>query len=95
MKIIKPLGWRRLIVLLAALVCAGSWAAGHVRSVQDRSEVAKMTDKKKTVCVGRYLVDVPAAAQVSLHEDVLIALWDNIASSIRLRQPAPPSAPPG
>jgi hypothetical protein len=59
-------GWRELVILLAALACAGSWAAGQVRSVRDKSEVAKMTEKKKTVCVGRYLVDVPAQADVSL-----------------------------
>lgn len=59
-------GWRELIVLLAALACAGSWAAGQVRSMRDRSEVAKMTEKMKTVCVGRYLVDVPELAEVTL-----------------------------
>src|SRR5437763_943539 len=59
-------GWRELIVLLAALACAGSWAGGQVRSIRDRSEVAKMTEKRKTVCVGRYLVDVPAQAEVGL-----------------------------
>lgn len=66
----KP-GWRELIVLLAALACAGSWAASHVRSMRDKSEVAKMTEKRKTVCVGRYLVDVPAQAEVSLSRGML------------------------
>jgi hypothetical protein len=60
-----------LIVLLAALACAGSWAAGQVRSMRDRSEVAKMTEKRKTVCVGRYLVDVPVQATVSLSGGML------------------------
>jgi hypothetical protein len=55
-----------MIVLLAALACAGTWAAGQVRSIRDRSEVAKMTEKMKTACVGRYLVDVPNEAEVSL-----------------------------
>jgi hypothetical protein len=64
-------GWRELIVLLAALACAGSWATGQVRSMRDRSEVAKMTEKIKTVCVGRYLVDVPADAEVSLSGGML------------------------
>jgi len=64
-------GWRELIVLLAALACAGSWAAGQVRSMRDRSEVAKMTEKMRTVCVGRYLVDVPVQAEVSMsHERI-------------------------
>ena len=64
-------GWRELVVLLAALACAASWAAGHVRSVRDRSEVAKMTENLKTVCVGRYLVDVPVQAEVSLSGGML------------------------
>src|SRR5579875_3672716 len=64
-------GWVELVVLLAALACAGSWAAGQVRSMRDRSEVAKMTEKMKTVCVGRYLIDVPARAEVSMsHERI-------------------------
>jgi hypothetical protein len=62
----KKRGWRDLVILLAALACAGSWAAGQARSVRDRFEVAKMTEKKRTVCVGRYLLDVPAQADVSL-----------------------------
>jgi hypothetical protein len=37
--------------------------------MRDRSEVAKMTEKMKTVCVGRYLVDVPALADVSLSRE--------------------------
>ena len=68
---IRKRGWRELIVLLAALACAGSWAAGQVRSMRDRSEVAKMTEKMKTVCVGRYLIDVPSQAEVDLtHERI-------------------------
>jgi hypothetical protein len=39
--------------------------------MRDRSEVAKMTENVKTVCVGRYLVDVPAQAEVSLSGGML------------------------
>jgi hypothetical protein len=39
--------------------------------MRDRSEVAKMTEKIKTVCVGRFLVDVPAAAVVSLSREMI------------------------
>jgi hypothetical protein len=71
MMLMRKRGWREVIVLLAALVCAGSWAASQVRSMRDRSEVAKMTENMKTVCVGRYLIDVPAQASVSQsHERV-------------------------
>jgi hypothetical protein len=39
--------------------------------MRDRSEVAKMTEKMRTVCVGRYLVDVPVQAEVSMsHERI-------------------------
>jgi hypothetical protein len=39
--------------------------------MRDRSEVAKMTEKTKTVCVGRYLVDVPVQAEVGLSGSML------------------------
>jgi hypothetical protein len=64
-------GWRELVVLLAALACAGTWAANHIRSVRDRTEVAKMTEKMKTVCVGRYLIDVPNQATVGLSREMI------------------------
>ncbi|KQV33489.1 hypothetical protein ASC93_26805 [Massilia sp. Root335] len=67
----RKLGWRALIVLLAALACAGTWAAGQVRSIRDRSAVAKMTEKMKTVCVGRFLVDVPAHADIGLSHEMI------------------------
>jgi hypothetical protein len=39
--------------------------------MRDRSEVAKMTEKMRTVCVGRYLVDVPVQAEVRMsHERI-------------------------
>jgi hypothetical protein len=63
---LRKRGWRGLVVLLAAFVCAGTWAASRVRSIRDRTEVANMTEKMKTVCVGRYLVDVPGNAAISL-----------------------------
>jgi hypothetical protein len=54
----------RLVNTLAVAIIAGlagSWAAGAVR---DRYEVATM--KIKTVCVGRFLIDLPDEARVSL-----------------------------
>jgi hypothetical protein len=55
----------QFLVVLAALVYALGWAVSEARSIKDRSEVAKLTGKMKTVCVGRHLIDVPAQAQVS------------------------------
>jgi hypothetical protein len=66
MKKARDIGWRYLAVLLTVAACGGSWAGNGVRSIRDRFEVAKMTQTRKTVCVGRYLVDVPAQAEVSL-----------------------------
>jgi hypothetical protein len=42
--------------------------------MRDRSEVAQMTEEMKTVCVGRYLVDVPVRAEVSFSGAVLDGL---------------------
>lgn len=61
----------RRVVLLAAVVCATGWAAGEVRGMRDRSEVAKMTAKMKAVCVGRFLVDVPAESRVSMSHEMI------------------------
>jgi hypothetical protein len=67
----KTRRWLISIVCLAALACIGSWAAVKVCSMRDRSEVAQMTEEMKTVCVGRYLVDVPVQAEVIMsHERI-------------------------
>jgi hypothetical protein len=39
--------------------------------MRDRAEVAKMTEKMKTVCVGRYLVDVPSQAEVAISREMM------------------------
>jgi hypothetical protein len=52
---------RALAAVLAAL--AGTWAVGAVR---DTYEVVKMTQKMKTICVGRMLIDLPAEATTEL-----------------------------
>jgi hypothetical protein len=64
----------RLAKMLAGALCAGlaaTWAVGKAvdqREVdrRDQHEVARMTDKMKTVCVGRFLIDMPEDAQVEL-----------------------------
>jgi hypothetical protein len=48
--------------------------------MRDRSEVAKMTEKMKTVCVGRYLMDVPAQAEVSLSHGMIGGFEIDIAN---------------
>jgi hypothetical protein len=62
--------------MLALALCAGlaaTWAAGKVLDKReevrrDQYEVARMTDKMKTMCVGRFLIDVPEEAQVEIRE---------------------------
>lgn len=66
----------RLATMLAGVLCAGlaaTWAVGKVwdEREEDRRnehEVARMTDKMKTVCVGRFLIDMPEEAQLELSE---------------------------
>lgn len=56
----------RLAILLAGMVVvglAGAWAAG---AAQDKHEVTRMTEKLKTACVGRFLVDMPDEARIEL-----------------------------
>jgi hypothetical protein len=53
----------RILAILLVAGLAGTWAVGAVR---DKHEVAKMTDKMKTVCVGRFLIDMPGEARVAL-----------------------------
>jgi hypothetical protein len=61
-RLAKPLA----IFILAAL--AATWAAG---AAKDRQEVAKMTERMKTVCVGRLLFDVPEQMQVELGQSAI------------------------
>ena len=60
-----------MLLLLAVFAFGTVWAAGKVRSVRDRASVEKMTEKMKTVCVGRYLVDVPDHADVRLSGEMI------------------------
>ncbi|TFW32792.1 T6SS immunity protein Tli4 family protein [Massilia horti] len=54
------------LLALAALVLLGLFILNAVQGTQDRKMVAKMTEKMKTVCVGRLLIDVPETAEVTL-----------------------------
>ncbi|MDD5707396.1 MAG: hypothetical protein PHR35_15850, partial [Kiritimatiellae bacterium] len=61
---IKDTRLRALAMLfLAALFCW--WGIGAVRNILDKDKVKHMTETMKTVCVGRFLIDVPAEARVS------------------------------
>lgn len=65
----KRLGSRRVrwVCGVTALALAlASFFANSVQTVHDKQKVAKMTDTMKTVCVGRFLIDLPAQAEVTI-----------------------------
>jgi hypothetical protein len=53
------------VILLAAVTLFVS-ATNGANNSQDKSEVAHMMKELKTVCVGRFLIDLPIDAQVSI-----------------------------
>lgn len=67
---------RRFARVLVVVLCVGlaaTWAVGQAvdkreAARRDRNEVGRLTDKMKTVCVGRFLIDMPIAAQVELRQ---------------------------
>ncbi|QNA88945.1 hypothetical protein G4G28_11425 [Massilia sp. Dwa41.01b] len=54
------------LLALAVVAIGGLAGIRAVHSGEDMKKVATMTERMKTVCVGRFLVDVPEDAQVSL-----------------------------
>lgn len=62
----RRLTGRTLRLGALAMVFAVVWSGVFVMNWHDKSKVAKMTEKMKTVCVGRFLIDLPASAEVSL-----------------------------
>lgn len=61
----KPIFQKKWTVALAVAVAAltVTWAIG---AVQDLYKVGKMTEKMKTVCVGRMLIDLPEETEFSV-----------------------------
>jgi hypothetical protein len=53
------------VALAASALLIGMTSVRAVHSTKDRTRVAKMTEKMKTVCVGRFLIDLPQSAEVS------------------------------
>lgn len=87
----------RLASMLAGIVCAAlvaTWAIAqaldkHEKAQRDKQEVVRMTDKMKTVCIGRFLIDMPAEAQVELVQPRIsgfeIASFDESAEAFQAR----------
>lgn len=64
-------GLAKLLAVLALVGLTGAWAIGEVRekretAQRDKDEVARMTQKMTTVCIGRFLVDLPEEARLEL-----------------------------
>lgn len=66
--------WRRgPALLLAGVLVAGltaTWAAGEMKqraaAQRDNDKVARMTQNMKTVCIGRFLIDMPDETRLEL-----------------------------
>jgi len=60
-------------LILMFFIC--KWSVGEMHNVKDKAKVAAMTATMKTVCVGRFLIDVPAEAQV-FYRGAFLQGWD-------------------
>ncbi|MEX5744814.1 T6SS immunity protein Tli4 family protein [Massilia sp. X63] len=78
-----------LAVMLAGVVIAGLARTWHTGAKQDKHEVARMTEKMKTVCVGRFLLDVPAETHYEFHRPRVggfdIAVFDETEDEFQKR----------
>src|SRR5690349_6367078 len=70
---VKGAAWSRLakpITGIVFAVAAGTWTVGQLREQEvarrDQQALARMTQKMKTICVGRFLVDMPEEARLEL-----------------------------
>lgn len=52
--------------VMALTMTLASVLANSVQTVQDKDRVAKMTNKMKTVCVGRFLIDLPVEVEATV-----------------------------
>lgn len=87
----------RLAILLAGIFCAAwatTWAVGevldnHETVRRDKHEVGRMTQKMKTECVGRFLIDMPEEAQVEFAQarvdGIAIATFDETPDEFHKR----------
>lgn len=58
--------YAKWLLTLGVLAVTAMLYVSAVQSREDLKKVDNMTDRMKTVCVGRFLIDVPANAQVNL-----------------------------
>nr|WP_314544333.1 T6SS immunity protein Tli4 family protein [uncultured Massilia sp.] len=62
-------GWRKFLLVAMLLSLLGCGLVDWFYRARGIFEVERMTESMKTVCVGRFLVDVPVTAEVSLSRE--------------------------
>ena len=92
----KRPSWSRLAKLLGAIAIGGlaaAFAIGQVREAEagrrDQAGVARMTQKMKTVCIGRFLIDLPAETRFELRgpriDGLDISSFDESEADFKMR----------
>lgn len=64
----------RVVLVVVSAFGAVLWTVDTVWSMQEPNEVARMSKQMKTVCVGRFLIDVPVNAQVTIGSAAIAGL---------------------
>jgi hypothetical protein len=59
------------VLVLVVFACMGTWGAVRGQRSREIAEVLAMREQKKTVCVGRFLVDVPTQASMSMAHEMI------------------------
>lgn len=66
MKRPSTIQYAMLAAIVACLLGFASWWGEVSWAVQDKNKVAKITANMKTMCIGRFLIDLPAEAEVTI-----------------------------
>ncbi|MDP3673246.1 MAG: T6SS immunity protein Tli4 family protein [Telluria sp.] len=75
MKALSIRAFARMLTALVALGLSGAFGMNATEYIRYKYEVRKMTQEMKTMCVGRFLIDVPADAEMSFRPAFLSG-WD-------------------
>ncbi|MDP3668881.1 MAG: T6SS immunity protein Tli4 family protein [Telluria sp.] len=80
MKALSISAFARMLTAIVALGLSGAFGMNATEYIRYKYEVRKMTQEMKTMCVGRFLIDVPADAEVSFRPAFLSG-W-NISTNV-------------
>ena len=64
----KRLASTGIVIAVVGILLAGVASSWEARNQQSKSELRRLTGKMKTVCVGRFLIDMPEEAVIELRE---------------------------